>query len=109
MVLRRRLLTNLLLGAAVVVASVGSLPAAASTGSAGQTRQIAAGGTAVGGTRSPLATGSVGDIDRASPQPHASAAALAARNVRRSVSMPSNLGSDAPQLHVASPSGARRR
>ena len=46
MVLRRRLLTNLLLGVAVVVASIGSQPAAASNGSNGQTRQIAAGGTA---------------------------------------------------------------
>ena len=42
----RRLLTNLLLGVAVVVASIGSQPAAASTPGSGQTRMISAGGTA---------------------------------------------------------------
>jgi len=47
MVLRRRLLTNFVLGAAIIVASISSVPAAAATGgSTGQTRQVAASGTA---------------------------------------------------------------
>lgn len=46
MVFRRRLLTNFLLGVAVIVASISSQPAAAATSSSGQTRQIAASGTA---------------------------------------------------------------
>jgi len=45
MVLRRRLAINLLLGAAVVVASVGSMPAAAASSGGGQTRMISASGT----------------------------------------------------------------
>src|SRR5690242_11714887 len=59
MVFRRRLLTNFLLGVAVIVASIGSQPAAASTASGGQTRLISAGGTAAFPAASPVGTAGV--------------------------------------------------